>query len=196
MTGKLGKKAARSTAGKPDQTRWEPGFTKADLADAYRFFNEINIIAQLSTNQMDQRMPHGLNPSQFGVLNWFVRVDHEATPGRLARAFQVSKGAMTNTLTKLEGKGFVSISPDPTSGRRKLVRLSPSGRSARDAAVAATYPLLEDFLRAFDIAMIRGQLPQLERIRAFLDHARDATPAPVSGSETADQPRGNQRRKG
>lgn len=145
----------------------------ADLNDAYSFFNEINIIAQLSANQMDRQMPQGLNQSQFGVLNWFVRVDDEATPGRLARAFQVSKGAMTNTLGKLAAKGFVSITADPTSGRRKLVRLTPSGRQARDAAVAATFPLLEAFLEEFGIARIRRQLPQLQRIRAYLDTARE-----------------------
>ena len=54
------------------------------LADAYRFFNEIGIIAQLSSNQMQRSLPHALNQSQFSVLNWFVRVDDEATPGRLA----------------------------------------------------------------------------------------------------------------
>ncbi len=145
----------------------------ADLTDAYSFFNEVNIIAQLSANQMDKRMPHGLNQSQFAVLNWFFRVDDQATPGRLARAFQVSKGAMTNTLNKLAAKGFVSVNPDPASGRRKLVRITPSGRRARDQAVAATFPLLESFLAEFGIAQIRRQLPQLQRIRAYLDAARD-----------------------
>lgn len=145
----------------------------AALADAYRFFNEINIIAQLSSNQMSQRMPHGLNLSQFGVLNWFVRVDDEATPGRLARAFQVSKGAMTNTLSKLEAKGFVRVAPDPASGRRKLVRLTPRGRAARNDAVAAASPVLEEFLAHFRIGALRRQLPLLERVRRHLDAARD-----------------------
>lgn len=147
--------------------------TAADLTDAYRFFNEINIIAQLSSNQMAQRMPHGLNLSQFGVLNWFVRVDDETTPGRLARAFQVSKGAMTNTLSKLEAKGFVGITPDPSSGRRKLVRLTAAGRRARDDAVAAASPLLAELLQEFRIDTIRRQLPLLERVRSYLDAARD-----------------------
>jgi DNA-binding MarR family transcriptional regulator len=159
----------RTTTGKRQESRQ----ATADLNDAYAFFNEINIIAQLSANQMDRQMPAGLNQSQFSVLNWFVRVDDIATPGRLAKAFQVSKGAMTNTLSKLAAKGFVSITTDPTSGRRKLVRLTPSGRRARDAAVAATFPLLEAFLEEFDIARIRRQLPQLQRIRAYLDAARD-----------------------
>ena len=59
--------------------------SRRSLATAFEFFNEIGIIAQLSSNQMQRTMPHGLTQSQFSVLNWFVRVDDQATPGRLAR---------------------------------------------------------------------------------------------------------------
>ena len=79
---------------------------------------------------------------------------------------------MTNTLGKLRDKGFISIEPDPTSGRRKIVRLTLAGRQAREASVAATYPLLEDFLRHFAEEDIAGFLPMLERIRAYLDALR------------------------
>ncbi len=142
------------------------------LEDAYLFFNEIGIIAQLSANEMARELPHGLTLSQFSVLNWFVRVDDEATPGRLATAFQVSKGAMTNTLKRLEQKGFVTVTPDPASGRRKLVRMTRRGRAARDAAVKATFPLLGRFLGAFDGAQIAALLPQLEAVRRHLDESR------------------------
>ena len=142
------------------------------LNDAYRFFNEIGIIAQLSSNQMQRSLPHALNQSQFSVLNWFVRVDDEATPGRLAAAFQVSKGAMTNTLGKLSDKGFVRIEPDPASGRQKIVTLTAAGRAARDDAIAATYPLLREFLGRFDLGQLRETLPLLEGVRRYLDERR------------------------
>jgi DNA-binding MarR family transcriptional regulator len=53
---------------------------------------------------VQQNLPAGLTVSQFSVLNWFIRVDNVATPGRLSTAFQVTKGAMTNTLKKLHEK--------------------------------------------------------------------------------------------
>ncbi|MFU8818000.1 MAG: MarR family winged helix-turn-helix transcriptional regulator [Pseudomonadales bacterium] len=140
---------------------------------AYRLFNEINIIAQLSSNEMARVLPHGLTLSQFSVLNWFARVDDEATPGRLAAAFQVTKGAMTNTLQKLQQKGFIEVTGDPTSGRRKLVRMTGSGRRARNAAIAATYPILEAFLAHFGDAATSAMLPQLEAIRSYLDQKRE-----------------------
>lgn len=146
----------------------------ANLERTYRVFNEINIIAQLSSNEMARVLPHGLTLSQFSVLNWFVRVDDQATPGRLAAAFQVTKGAMTNTLQKLEQKGFVAISADPSSGRRKLVRMTSAGRQARDAAIAASYPILESFLSRFGAAETAALLPKLEAIRSYLDQKRTA----------------------
>lgn len=147
--------------------------TSNALESAYLFFNEIGIIAQLSANQFQRVLPHGLNQSQFSVLNWFVRVDVEATPGRLANAFQVTKGAMTNTLGKLHDKGLIRIDPDPDSGRRKIVRLTAAGRRARDEAVAASFPLLSEFIARFDGRQIDAALPLLQEIRAYLDALRD-----------------------
>jgi len=147
--------------------------TRRQLDDAHQFFTEIGIIAQLSSNARERVLPHGLTVSQFAVLNWFVRVDTEATPGRLARAFQVTRGAMTNTLGKLEGKGFLTIAPDPDSGRQKIVRLTPAGRRARDDGVASSHPLLRTFLEQFDAAEIAAALPLLQAVRAWLDAARD-----------------------
>jgi DNA-binding MarR family transcriptional regulator len=143
-----------------------------DRAIAFEFFNEIGIISQLATNQMQRTMPHGLTQSQFSVLNWFVRVDDAATPGRLAKAFQVTAGAMTNTLGKLARKGFVVIQPDPESGRRKIVRLTPLGRSARDDAIAAAGDALLPFLAEFPPARLARVLPLLRAVRAHLDRAR------------------------
>ena len=145
----------------------------ADQATAFEFFNEIGIIGQLGSNRMQRSLPHGLTQSQFSVLNWFVRVDDEATPTRLAKAFQVTRGAMTNTLAKLSGKGFIAIEPDPASGRSKIITLTPSGRAARDAAITALGGDLNDFLEAFPPARLNRVLPLLREARAFLDAARE-----------------------
>ena len=72
----------------------------------FRLFNEIGIISQLSGTILARVLPHGLSMAQFGVLNNFVRLGGERTPAGLAEAFQVTRGAMTNTLTRLEAQGF------------------------------------------------------------------------------------------
>ena len=148
---------------------------KNPTAVAFELMNEIGIISQLGSNRMQRALPHGLNQSQFSVLNWFVRVDDQATPGRLASAFQVTRGAMTNTLSKLSSKGFIHIAPDPDSGRSKIVTLTKSGRKARDQAIAALGGDLDEFLSAFPASRLQKVLPLLREARAFLDAARDPT---------------------
>ncbi|MBL6690115.1 MAG: MarR family transcriptional regulator [Pseudomonadales bacterium] len=138
----------------------------------FTFFNEISIISQLATAMFEQQLPHELTISQFSVLNWFVRVDTQATPTRLARAFQVTGGAMTNTLKKLEAKGFARVQPDASSGRQKLVTMTPAGRSARDESIAAIEPLLSEFAREFPATGLQHQTRQLAEVRAYLDEYR------------------------
>ncbi len=143
-----------------------------DIDTLFTFFNEIGIISQLATGMFEQQLPHDLTISQFGVLNWFVRVDDESTPSRLAKAFQVTGGAMTNTLKKLEAKGFVLIRPDQSSGRQKQVTMTPAGREARDESIAAMAPILTEFADAFPVAGLVRQTKQLARVRAYLDEYR------------------------
>jgi DNA-binding MarR family transcriptional regulator len=147
--------------------------SRSELATAFEFFNEIGIIGQLSSNRMQRALPHDLNQSQFSVLNWFIRVDDRATPGRLASAFQVTGGAMTNTLGKLSAKGFIRVEPDPSSGRSKIVTLTAAGRQAREDALAAISKDLAEFLGTFTEARLKKVLPLLRETRAYLDAARD-----------------------
>jgi DNA-binding MarR family transcriptional regulator len=144
------------------------------LAELYSVMNEVQIVSQLWSNEMRQVMPEGLSVAQFSVLNWFSRVDDEATPGRLARAFQVTKGAMTHTLGKLLDAGLVTISPDPTSGRRKIVRRTPRGATLREAAIANTFEILGDFASDLDAGRLKRILPTLRLMRRHLDAKREA----------------------
>ena len=138
----------------------------------FSYFNEIGIIAQLSNALFERSLPDGLNNSQFGVLNWFARVDSQATPGRLATAFQVTGGAMTNTLKKLEAKDLVKIEPDEFSGRKKKVTITLKGEKVRKQAIAAAAPLFQEFAENFPQENIELQLGQLQKVREYLDQRR------------------------
>jgi len=143
-----------------------------EYAIVFGFFNEIGIISQLTSTMFERSLPEGLTNSQFGVLNWFLRVDTEATPGRLATAFQVTGGAMTNTLKKLEAKGLVNIEPDASSGRKKRVTITRRGRALREKAIAAAAPLFQEFGDQFSARKIEKQLRELQKIRHYLDTRR------------------------
>lgn len=142
----------------------------------FAYFNEIAIIASLAVGMFERRLPKGLTYAQFGVLNWFHRVDEVATPTRLAVAFQVTNGAMTNTLKRLEAKKLVKVEPDPSSGRQKRVTITAKGRRMRERAIESAGPLMTDFAAALDLESIGRQTEALAEVRQFLDEYRYRNP--------------------
>ncbi len=140
---------------------------------AFRLFTEIGIIEQLARNRLERSLPDGLKVSQFGVLMHLVRLGGEWSPVRLAKAFQVTKGAMTNTLQRLEKRGLVRVSPDPHDGRGKLVGITKAGREMRVRCVQSISPLLADLSSELSENDFASALPILEKVRKYLDTHRD-----------------------
>ena len=138
-----------------------------DLAIA--LFGELFMADQLARNRISKVLPKGMELSHFGVLNHLARIQEERTPAQLARSFHVTRGAMTNTLNKLEWAGPIHIRPDWDDARRKFVAISPSGRAARDAAVQAIAPLIAEVVTALGAEKVRGVLPVLRDLRGKLE---------------------------
>ena len=139
----------------------------------FGFFNEIGIIAQLSRTRFEQVLPEGMKLAHFGVLNHFVRLDRDSTPARLASAFQVTRGAMTNTLQRLESQSYVLITPDPSDGRGKRVSITEAGRKAHARAVAALGPDMATVQAELGAEPFTALIPGLEAIRIWLDEQRN-----------------------
>ncbi len=150
----------------------KPEISADQGAQYFRFFNEVGIINQLSSTKAERVMPHGLTMSQFGVLNHFMRGLPPKSPQDLAAAFQVTKGAMTNTLKQLDSKGFVNIIPSETDGRSKIVSISERGRAAHVDAQAALAEVFQDFVAHFSFEDVNSLIPGLEKIRIWLDENR------------------------
>jgi len=134
--------------------------------------NEIGIINQLASTRFAALLPEGLTLPQFTVLNNFVRLGGVRTPAELADAFQVTRGAMTNTLQRLEAEGLIRIRPNAADGRSKEVSITAKGRRLRDAAVAATAPELDRITEALGAESIQRALPFLQNLRGWLDTHR------------------------
>ena len=120
-------------------------------------------------NRLTRALPKGMEISHFSVLNNLAWHDGEKTPAQLAETFNVTRGAMTNTLNKLVWAGYVHIRPDWDDARRKMVAISPSGRQARDAAMAAITPMVSDLIRDLGEDRVRASLPVLRELRAKLE---------------------------
>jgi DNA-binding MarR family transcriptional regulator len=139
----------------------------------FRFFNEIAIVAQLSGNLFERVMPEGLNLSQFAVLNHLVRRGCGKTPLDLAKAMQVTKGAMTNTICNLFEKGLISVRPDESDGRCKRIAITDKGREAVETAISAVKPTLMSISEGFQTQDLIDFIPAIERLRTFLDERRN-----------------------
>lgn len=138
---------------------------------AAALFAEVFMADQLARNVVSRALPKGMEISHFSVLNHLARVADERTPAQLASTFHVTRGAMTNTLSKLVWAGHIHIRPDWDDARRKFVSISPAGRQARDAALAAFMPVIADIVRDIGAEKVRAALPVLRELRARLEES-------------------------
>jgi DNA-binding MarR family transcriptional regulator len=147
-------------------------------SETFSFFNEINILAQLSSAMLARILPDGVHPSHFAIINHLVRLGDGRTPVRIASALQVTKATMSHSLDVLEARGFVRLAASPTDMRSKLVWLTDDGRAFREAAIDATTAAFGRLFGPDDIEAMQAALPVLRAIRKTLDDERSREPSP------------------
>ncbi|KQI70053.1 MarR family transcriptional regulator [Loktanella sp. 3ANDIMAR09] len=135
---------------------------------AVSLFSELLAVDQLVRHALARVLPKGMELSHFSVLNHLAHSNAERSPTQLAQTFHLTRGAMTNTLTKLEWAGYIHIRPDWDDARKKMVSISPAGRAARDAAIAAITPLVADVAGKVGEDKVRAALPLLRELRVKL----------------------------
>jgi DNA-binding MarR family transcriptional regulator len=100
--------------------------------------------------------------------------DHRSSPGALAADLELSSGAMTSRLDRLEQLGYLRRLPAPGDRRAVVVELTPEGRKAWDKA-ASIQGRREVF---FASALTKAEQRQLNTLLrklmlAFEAHERD-----------------------
>ena len=136
---------------------------KYDLAIS--LFSEMLAADQMVRNRLSRVLPKGMELSHFSVLNHLAWHEGERSPAQLAETFNVTRGAMTNTLSRLEWAGYVHIRPDWDDARRKMVPISPSGMRARDQALSAIAPMITDVIDRMGVDTVRSAIPILRQLR-------------------------------
>ena len=132
-------------------------------------FSEVLASEQLMRGRLSRALPKGMELSHFVMLDYLSRQNRERSPAELARTFNLTKGALTNTLSKLEKYGYIHIRPDWDDARKKLVLISDSGGRVRDESVLAITPVLEDVMAKLDKYRLRDGLRFLRELREALD---------------------------
>ena len=135
---------------------------------AVSLFSELLAVEQLSRTRVARVLPKGMELSHFSVLNHLASSNSERSPAQLARSFHLTRGAMTNTLAKLEWSGWIHVRPDWDDARRKIVTISPAGLSARNAALAAIAPLILNLVDTVGEERVKTTLPVLRALRTKL----------------------------
>jgi DNA-binding MarR family transcriptional regulator len=144
------------------------------LRVVFQTLSEIAIIGQLADGALRQVLPQALSIAGFGVLNHFARLGVEGeSPTKLARAFQVTKGAMTYTLRQLEELGYVAIVADPADARGKIVRVTKAGVRARETAISLVTPGMKRMLDVIQAEDFATAMPFLTKLRQVFEAARD-----------------------
>lgn len=137
---------------------WQRERPDLDVAPLHVLSRVSRLARRLDQARAAAFTEHDLDGGEFDVLSALRRVggDYELSPGALVQQTLVTSGTMTNRVDRLAARGYVQRRPDPADRRGVLVRLTPSGRTIVDAAMA---DLLEHE------AQLLSHLPEQERRR-------------------------------
>ncbi|KGJ91199.1 MarR family winged helix-turn-helix transcriptional regulator [Colwellia psychrerythraea] len=140
-----------------------------DLGIIFQVFTEVAIVNQLSTHLLEKSLPLGMKASQFKVLSHLVRIGEATTPAKLAKTFQVTKGAMTNTTNRLLALELIHIEENLADRRVKQIFITEKGKAIREQSIAATMKSLSPVLKNISIDDFTNALPFLTKLRSDLD---------------------------
>ena len=136
---------------------------------AVSLFGEISAIDHLLKVKLSKSLPIGMEFSHFIILNHISTLETEKTPAQLARNFNLTKGAITNTLNKLSKMGYIHVRPDWEDGRSKLISISKAGINARESAVSSIEPILSKLMQIMGAEKTKSIIPFLRDLRILLN---------------------------
>jgi DNA-binding MarR family transcriptional regulator len=131
-------------------------------------FDEIGLIEAGVRTIITRCLPVGVTYPQFEVMNYLMRRGEGQTPAAIAQALQMTPGAITNTLQRMEATGLASVVPDALDRRKKRVTLTTEGRATYFRAMAAIKPRMASLREGFTSKEFREVLPFLRALRSWM----------------------------
>ena len=102
--------------------------------------DRIHGLSRRFRRSMDETLAeHGFGFADWKILNALRRggSPYRRSPGELAKWTDLSSGAMTNRLDRLEEAGYIRRLPDPDDRRALKIELTDGGHRAYEEAVGA-----------------------------------------------------------
>jgi DNA-binding MarR family transcriptional regulator len=137
-------------------------------------FDEIRYIEHLVRTAIARKLPVGLTYPQFEVMNLLSRRGDGITPLAIARALQMTKSGLTNTLQRLHARKLVQVENCQSDGRKKRIWLTPEGRTAYGQCMVAIRPRMDRLRDGFTQKEFREVLPFLKALRTWLGETHEA----------------------
>ena len=131
--------------------------------------DRINGLRRRFHRMLDETLAEfGLNSGEWKALNQLRQAEppHRRSIGQLAAWAELSSGAMTNRVDRLEEAGFVTRVPDPNDRRGVLVELTDAGHKVWEDSLRAgaqNEALLAAALTADEKAQLNTLLRRLMR---------------------------------
>lgn len=119
----------------------------------------IHLLDGLLAGRLDAALaPHGLARWEFDVLAALRRVGppHSLSPGALCASAQLSSGAMTHRIDRLQAAGLVRRGRDPADRRGVQVALTRKGLALADRAIGARLAVASEVLSGLSAARRRA----------------------------------------
>jgi DNA-binding MarR family transcriptional regulator len=175
--------------------RWHGSWQDPEIAESKALAYRVRRLAhRLETDLKRELAPHGIELWELELLACLLRAepDHRLSAGTLLTQLQLTSGAITNRVRRLELNGWVTRDLDPDDRRSVLVTLTPAGKkralevfSAKTdtwyALLSALSPAdqrrLNDDLRTVLLALEGPAQPALQPLRIPARTGRRSTPA-------------------
>ena len=145
-------------------------------------FDEIRYIEHLVRTTIARKLPVGLTYPQFEVMNLLSRRGDGISPLDIARALQMTKSGLTNTLQRLCARNLIRVEICANDGRRKRIWINPEGKQAYVQAMAAIRPRMESLRDGFTQKEFREALPFLKALRTWLGEMHEAPLSEMRGA--------------
>lgn len=106
----------------------------------------------------------GLSPAQFNVLNIVSDFEDGVSFSAVADQLLVDRSNVTLLVRRLVADGFLEVTPSPTDGRQKILRLTAEGRKQWKRADKFYQEGLARVTKALGVAEVKSILEGLRQI--------------------------------
>ena len=132
------------------------------------FFTEVAIVEHLVRNHMATLPTKDLTAAQFGLLNYFNRMQVEQErKSHLAWCFQVALEEMDQVIASLESRGFLGRIG---TGDDQIIGITAAGHAARVDAVQMMAPEIEPLMSEFTDEELSETVRVLQETRRVFDN--------------------------